>query len=178
VTSEDFPPREHDRRPRARLDSEHVDPREDEQRQYDRDPLPDATARAGPEVADGAREKDGEARDRRDASDPRHPADLEPDEVSERLARVDDRASRAVEEARRLREAKDQQQDREPRGEDGPHARGPEQLRRRDRQDQIDAAADDVVDRQRDDLPARDRAEESCPLVEPLVSGSQSADIL
>src|SRR5947207_1895769 len=64
------------------------------------------------------------------------------------------------------------------RREDRPDARGPEKLGRGDREDQVDAAADDVVDGERDDLPARDRAEESGPSIDSLCFGGQRAAIL
>ena len=135
--------------------------------EQDRRPLPRAAPGAFPEEADRAREEDREAGDRRDARDPGHPADLEPDEVAERRARVDVGAAGPVEEAAGLREAEDEEQHREARREDRPDARRSQQRRRGHRQDQVDAASDDVVDRERDDLPARDDARgDPAPAVE------------
>src|ERR1700719_2094853 len=51
--------------------------------------------------------------------------------------------------------AVDEQEHGEPRRENRADARGAQKLRRGDRQDQVDAAADHVVDRERDELPPR-----------------------
>ena len=93
--------------------------------------------------------------------DPGHPADLEPDELPERRPRVDVGAAGPVEEAPRLGEAQDEEEHGEAGRQDRPDARGAEQLRRGHGQDQIHAAPDDVVDRERHDLPAGDGAEEA-----------------
>ena len=143
---------------RTVLHSPDVDRRQDEERDRDeRRPHP-PVARGGPRPGERLREAGRERGERRDAGEEGHPADLEPGQVAPRLAGVDVGAPRLVEAARRLGEAEDDEEDREPREGDAPEARRPGQNRRRGGGEEVDAAPDDVVQREGDDLGPRDDA--------------------
>ena len=129
------------------------------ERRRDHERAARGTLGARPDLADRLGEPGGEARGDRHARDPRHPSDFEPDELAESRRRVDVGAAGPVEEARRLGEAQDEQEHGDAREEHGPDARGAEHGRGGGGQ-QVDAAADHFVDREPDDLPPRDRADE------------------
>ena len=128
--------------------------REEPELEQDRQREPRSAARGRPEIRQNTAEEDGQARDGGDAGEPRHPADLEAREVSERGAGVEIGAAGLVETAPRFREAQDDEENDQSAGRDGPYARRPQQLRGRHGQDEIHAASDHAVDRERDDLPA------------------------
>src|SRR5690606_22568497 len=125
---------------------------------HDRDPRA-AAGGARPEVGHRLGQAVAERGGAGDAGQHLHPADLEADERAEGFARVQVAAAGLVEIARRLRVAQHQQAYRKAREQDAPQAGRAEQRRRRGRQ-QVDAAADDVVDREAVKLPAPDGAAE------------------
>ncbi|KAG0938904.1 hypothetical protein G6F31_015380 [Rhizopus arrhizus] len=119
--------------------------------------LTPAGASPRPEACDRIGQRIAERRGRTDAGQPDHPADLETGETAERLARIQVAATRLIEVAGGLRVAQHQQRDDDAGGDHAPQAEGPEQGDGGGRQ-QVDAAADHIVDRQADALPAADRA--------------------
>ena len=149
---QDLGGRQEERRARPRLDPDDVQPGQQGEREDDRRDVAQAVVGAVPDVTEHPRKEDGETRDGGHTRHPGHPADLESDELAERLAGVDVGPARTVEEARRLGEAEDDQEDGETSGEDRPDAGRSEQLRRRHRQDEVDAAPDDAVDGEGEDL--------------------------
>ena len=146
--------REDDGGARSGFDPDDVDPGEEPELEQDRQSEPRSAARGRPEIRQNTAEEDGQARDGGDAGEPRHPANLEAREVSERGAGVEIGAAGLVETAPRFREAQDDEENDQSAGRDGPYARRPQQLRGRHGQDEIHAASDHAVDRERDDLPA------------------------
>ncbi len=153
--------REDDGGARSGFDPEDVDPCEESELEQDRQNEPRSAARGRPEIRENAAEEDGQAGDGGDAGEPRHPADLEPREVSERGAGVEIGAAGLVEAAPRFREAQDDEENDQSAGRDGPYARRPQKLRGRHGQDEIHAASHHAVDRQRDDLPSGHGAEKA-----------------
>ncbi len=169
--------REEDSRPGARLHSHDVDPGQERERHGDHERARHPHGGVVPQEPERLCEAVGERRDRRDARQPRHPADLEAHELAERLAGVDVPAARLVEVAGGLREAEDEEGDGPAGQQHAPQARRPEEGRGGRRQ-QVHSAADDVVDREPHDLPARDRPPEGGLLTDPRLGHSRSRSAL
>ena len=149
--------RQEDAGARGGAHAEHVD--RDQQRErsdHDRDPH-HAAGRVRPEMRYRLGQAVAQCRSAGDAPQQQHPADFEADQRTECLACIQVAAARLVEIARGLRVAQHQQADREPGQQYRPRAGRAQQGRRGSRQ-QIDATADDAVDRHSVQLPAADCA--------------------
>ena len=142
---------------RALADAADVDPAEDQRERDQERRAGPAGRQRRPVVAerDGGRRHD--ARLARGAREPLHPADLEADEIAERRARVEIRAAGRVEAAAQLGEAErdgERQQPDQDEADRAPRA----DLRRDLRRPEEDRAADHLVDAERGEVPASERA--------------------